>query len=974
MIGTDPAMFELFREEVQAHADALARGLVAADTNPGDPAVLEELMRAAHSIKGAARIVGIDTAVRLAHVMEDALVAAQHGHIRLRAVDIDTLLKGADVLAGLAALAPDTVAAWEAQNAATVSALEPQFEAMAKGAPAPAPQVPVAPQPVAPQPVAVVPPPAPPEPPPVVPAAQDPFPPVPAFAAVEIPAEPFALAAGHSMLDLFREEARAHLHAVSRALPALPTDPTAAEPILDALKQLRGAARLVKCETVGTVAAALSAFVRAAREGKAQPSAPALGWLKYAVGRLAGALATDDETFAGWATESAPEFARVAQTFETATSAAGAPVPPKAPESAQVQPAPAAPPPSETREKDATEAANSAEARAATRAVTKAAPTDPAPAKPAAPSSPPPPPPAEAVVRVAAQSLNRLMGLAGESLVQARWLPTFSTALLKLKKRQELLSNVLDTAFHAASAGATAEQLVDLLADARKQWSACRTDLSAKTSAFDDHAARAEDLNARLYREVIASRMRPLADGVHGLPRLVRDMARALGKEAKLVVSGDRTEVDRDILDKLESPLSHLVRNAVDHGLEPTEQRVAAGKPAAGTITLEARHRAGMLHVTVSDDGGGIDLDRLRKKVVDRGLNSAEVTARLTEAELLEFLFLPGFSTAAAVTEFSGRGVGLDVVMDTVRKVGGNVRVTTSAGKGTQFHMQLPLTLSVIRAVVVDVAGEPYAFPHNRIDRLVRVRRDAVRSLEHRQFVNVDGANVGLVLAGQLLDIPAAAPQTEDLAVVLLSDGTGGEYGLIVDAFRGEQDLVVRPLDARLGKVPNLSAAAILDDGSPVLIVDVEDLLRSMDQFIQTGSLVRCETRPPGAGRRKRVLVVDDSITVREVERQLLLQKGYDVAVAVDGMDGWNKVRAERYDLLVSDIDMPRMNGLQLVQAVRADEKLLDLPVIIVSYKEREEDRIKGLEVGANAYLTKSSFHDNRFMEAVTDLIGPADR
>jgi len=999
MMGIDPMMFELFREEVKAHADTLASGLVAAEANPGDPTLLEALMRAAHSIKGAARIVNIDTAVRLAHVMEDALVAAQNGHIRLRACDIDTLLKGADVLAGLAALAPETSAAWEAQNAAVVAALEPQFEAMAKGDPAPAPVV------AAPAPPPVVA--APPEPPAAPPrAASDPFPPVPALAPVAIPSEPFALPAGHSMLDLFREEARAHLHAVSRALPALPTDPTAAEPILDALKQLRGAARLVRCEPVGTVAAALSAFVRAAREGKAQLGPSAQEWLRYAVTEMAGALATNDETFAGWATASAPALASVADAFGKATAAAAEvrvapaasgsaspPAPPapltearaeketRAPSAVASAASPPAPLPEVKGEKPllATSAPHDAPNAAPPAPSGKGAGAGPSGDRPSAPVSPPapaspPPPPAEAVVRVAAQSLNRLMGLAGESLVQARWLPTFSTALLKLKKHQERLATVLDTAFHAASAGAPAEQLADLLADARKQWSACRTDLSAKTSAFDDHAARAEDLNARLYREVIASRMRPLADGIHGLPRLVRDMARSLGKEAKLVVHGDRTEVDRDILDKLESPLSHLVRNAVDHGLEPTDVRREAGKPAAGTITLEARHRAGMLHVTVADDGSGIDLARLRKKIVERGLNSAEVTERLTEAELLEFLFLPGFSTAAAVTEFSGRGVGLDVVMDTVRKVGGNVRVTTSPEKGTQFHLQLPLTLSVIRAVVVDVAGEPYAFPHNRIDRLVRVRREAVRSLEHRQFVNVDGANVGLVLAGQLLDIPAPAPQTEDLAVVLLSDGTGGEYGLIVDSFRGEQDLVVRPLDARLGKVPNLSAAAILDDGSPVLIVDVEDLLRSMDQFIQTGSLVRCETRPPGAGRRKRVLVVDDSITVREVERQLLLQKGYEVAVAVDGMDGWNKVRAERYDLLVSDIDMPRMNGLQLVQAVRADERLQDMPVIIVSYKEREEDRIKGLEVGANAYLTKSSFHDNRFMEAVTDLIGPADR
>jgi two-component system sensor histidine kinase and response regulator WspE len=172
--------------------------------------------------------------------------------------------------------------------------------------------------------------------------------------------------------------------------------------------------------------------------------------------------------------------------------------------------------------------------------------------------------------------------------------------------------------------------------------------------------------------------------------------------------------------------------------------------------------------------------------------------------------------------------------------------------------------------------------------------------------------------------------------------------------------------------VPNLSAAAVLDDGEPVLIIDVEDLVRSMDTFIQTGALRRCEVRAIDDARKKRVLVVDDSITVREVERQLLLHAGYDVTVAVDGMDGWNQVRAGEFDLLVSDVDMPRMSGLQLVQAVRADDRLKHLPVIIVSYKERPEDRQRGLEVGANAYLTKSSFHDNRFVEAVQDLIGTA--
>lgn len=692
-----------------------------------------------------------------------------------------------------------------------------------------------------------------------------------------------------------------------------PTDATA-----EALRQLRAAARLMKLPAAEAALAAVAA---------APPAAA--GWVRFVAHTLAGVIATDPDTFPAWAEAATPKFGQAAAAL---AGPAGRPAPARSVEPLPAPPVAPAPP------------------------VTQPPPSEPESAAPA------PPPTADAVVRVTARSLNRLMGLAGESLVQAKGLQQFSPALLKLKKHLDGLSAEVDD----AAAGANGR-----LAEARRLAALCRAELADHAAAVDDHAARAEDLNGRLYREVIASRMRPFADGTHGLARLVRDMARDLGKQARLVVVGESTDVDRDILEKLEAPLSHLIRNAVDHGVDPPADRVAAGKPEVGTVRLEARHRAGMLSVTVADDGRGVDLDRLRKKVTDRGLNTAEVVRQMTEAELLEFLFLPGFSTAPAVTEYSGRGVGLDVVQDTVRRVGGNVRVSTRPGHGTTFHLQLPITLSVIRAVVVDIAGEPYAFPHTRIDRLLRVPRESVRSVEHREFVSVDGQHVGLVLAGQLLDLPADPPAGDSLPVVLLSDATGS-YGLVVDGIRGEQDLVVRPLDPRLGKVPNLSAAALLDDGGPVLILDVEDLVRAMDQFIQTGSLRRCEVADAGPSRRRRVLVVDDSITVREVERQLLAGLGYDVAVAVDGVDGWNQVRAGGFDLLVTDVDMPRMTGIELVRAVRGEPALKGLPVVIVSYKERDEDRRAGLEVGADAYLTKSSFHDNRFARTVEDLIGPS--
>jgi two-component system sensor histidine kinase and response regulator WspE len=923
MIGGDPSMVELFREEARANADTLSRDLIEVEADPANPAKIEPVMRAAHSIKGAARIVGIDLAVRLAHVMEDALVAAQRGHIRLTPSDIDVLLRGADILATLGEIAPETSAAWEATHAPAVDALEPLFAAMARGTQAAqGAHARVAAESEAPAAVTGS------EP-------TDDFPPIPPVDPVAISPDPLPLPAEHSMLDRFREELRFHL---------LLLDGGDVPRSLDALKQIRGAARIVKCAPVEATAVAVTGFLSAVGEGRVEATPLARHWLQFAAATLARAIATDDETFAGWVTDATPVLDEIARVFER-PRASRTPI-------ARVEPGTAMPLPPSPPSEDGLPRAG----------------TTPEPAAPPVAHADAPSP--DAVVRVTAQSLNRLMGLAGESLVQARWLPSFSAALFALKKHHDLLAASLDSALQATAGAASNDQIASLVHDARRQAAACLAELGDQSSDFDDHASRAEDLNGRLYREVILSRMRPFADGVHGLPRLVRDMARALGKEVRLVIEGEQTEVDRDILEKLESPLSHLIRNAVDHGIEPPALRREAGKPVVGTIRLEARHRAGMLLVTVAEDGTGVDLGTLRRKIVDRGLNSAEMVSRMSEAELLEFLFLPGFTTAPGVTEFSGRGIGLDVVQDTIRKVGGGVRITTQRGRGTTFHLQLPLTLSVIRAVVVDVAGEPYAFPHTRIDRLVRLPRCEVRSLEHRQFATIDGQHVGLVVAAQLLDLPVTPQHGQDLGVVILSDTTG-TYGLVVDTFRGEQDLVVRPLDARLGKVPNLSAAAILDDGTPVLIVDPDDMLRSMDQYIQTGALSRCDTRSAAPARKKRVLVVDDSITVREVERQLLLHKGYDVAVAVDGVDGWNKVRSGKFDLLVSDIDMPRMTGLQLISAVRGDEKLRDLPVVIVSYKEREEDRLKGLDVGANYYLTKSSFHDNRFIEAVEDLIGP---
>jgi two-component system sensor histidine kinase and response regulator WspE len=467
--------------------------------------------------------------------------------------------------------------------------------------------------------------------------------------------------------------------------------------------------------------------------------------------------------------------------------------------------------------------------------------------------------------------------------------------------------------------------------------------------------------------------MRPFADGVRGFPRMVRDLGRQLGKQVRLEIVGEDTQVDRDILERLDAPLGHLLRNAVDHGIEPPEERQAAGKPAAGTIHLETRHSAGMLQIVVSDDGQGIDPERLRKAIVERKLTTEPVAARMTEAELLEFLFLPAFTMKETVTDISGRGVGLDAVQTMLKQVRGSIRVTAAPGKGARFQLQLPLTLSVVRTLLVDIGGEPYAFSLAYIARTLKLPRDRIAMLEGHQHFRFDGQPVGLVAAAQVLGGAEAGPAGDELPVVVIGD-PGNLYGIVVDRFRGERELVVLPLDPRLGKIKDVSAGALMEDGAPVLIVDIEDMLRSVEKLVSAGALGKL--RPAvetGAGAaRKRVLIVDDSLTVRELERKLLDQNGYAVETAVDGMDGWNAARTGHFDLIITDVDMPRMDGIELVRLIKADINLRSLPVMIVSYKDREEDRRRGLDAGADYYLTKGSFHDETLLQAVIDLIGEA--
>ena len=732
----------------------------------------------------------------------------------------------------------------------------------------------------------------------------------------------------HSMLDLFRLEAESQGQVLTSGLLALEREPTRADQLescMRAAHSLKGAARIVDLASAVRVAHAMEDCFVAAQEGR----------LVLARGHIDALLKATDL------------ITRVADAGEQGSSAV-------------------------EKEVDACLAglARVLEGGGHEPAAGGDVIPDPAPSTEKLPQAPENP---ERVLRVTAEHLNRLLGLTAESVVDARWIKSFSASLGRLKRMHDECADLVDGLHQAIPPRALDERSQAALSQLRRSVASCHQFLSQRLVDLEAFDSRSLNLSHRMHDEAVACRMRPFADGVQPFPRLVRDLAQSLGKQVRLEIIGESTRVDRDILTTLEAPLGHLLRNAIDHGIEAPDDRRAGGKPAEGTIRLEARHSAGRLQVIVDDDGRGVDVEQMRATVIARKLITREAAERLSEAELLEFLFLPGFSTKGTVTDISGRGVGLDVVRDMVKRLHGTVRVSSRLGRGTRFLLQLPVTLSVVRTLLADVGGEPYAFPLGSIVRTLKIPKEEIKLLEGRQHFDFDGQRIGLLPAHQVLGVGDAGPAGETLAVIVLGDH-GAMYGVVVDRFLGERELVVQPLDPQLGKVKDIAAGALMEDGSPVLIVDPEDLLRSMDRLVSVGRPDRVGSSSLAGPEkaRKRVLIVDDSLTVRELERKLLGNYGYEVEVAVDGMDGWNTLRSGRFDRVVTDIDMPRMDGIELVSLINRDANLKSIPVVVVSYKDRDQDRQRGLEAGAAYYLTKGSFHDETLLQVVTDLIGEA--
>jgi two-component system, chemotaxis family, sensor kinase CheA len=605
-----------------------------------------------------------------------------------------------------------------------------------------------------------------------------------------------------------------------------------------------------------------------------------------------------------------------------------------------------------------------------------------APAEPAA--SPPPAEPAASgsaarparasvrqTIRVRVDRLDRLLNLAGELAVgrqtQIAHLQTLE-ALQSMLAQQERLLVALESELQRLRFSPTQREALDRhINGVLNVGEHAGRLVKTQVERFGQHASHSGQLIENLEQEVMAARLLPISMLFTNLPRAIRELMRDTGKEVNLALLGETTELDRKVIEALNDPLLHMIRNAVDHGIESPDERAAIGKPRQGTLEVSARSFGAFAHVTISDDGRGMHPQQLREAAIRKNLLSHEAAQVLTDQEALELIFLPGFSTARMITDISGRGVGMDVVRTNLNEIGGHVQVDSQPGIGTTITLVLPLTLVTTRVLLVEVGEHLFALPASGCRGSVWAYPNKVRAIEGRAMLSYEGHLAPLLRLADLLDVAGApAFPSRNRTPTVIVGTIQRPLALLIDRLVDEREVVVKPLGPLLEQQRRFSGAIQLGDGRLVLLLNPAILAQTARGMV----LSRPSQSYRAAERRSRLLVADDSFTTRELIRSILQSAGYDVTTAVDGLDALDKLRAAPYDLVVSDIEMPRADGFQLTSQIRADAGLSDIPVVIITSLASETHRRRGLEVGAQAYIVKSQFDQGNLLETVRQLLG----
>ena len=471
-----------------------------------------------------------------------------------------------------------------------------------------------------------------------------------------------------------------------------------------------------------------------------------------------------------------------------------------------------------------------------------------------------------------------------------------------------------------------------------------------------------------LLEEVKKVMMFPFSILLEAFPKIVRDLSKDYGKEVDLVLRGEELEIDRRILEEMKDPLLHLVRNCISHGIELPLERERKHKPRRGKLSISITPREGRAEVIVSDDGAGIDAELLRSTLIKLGMIKAEKAAEMSDAEMLPFVFQSGVSTSPIITEISGRGLGLAIVREKVEKLGGSISFESEPQRGTLFRIVLPLSVATFRGILVRVADRLFVLPAIHVERAVRAKREEVATVQNREIIDLNGRSVALARLGTVLELDGEATLPEQLQAVVVTVGEQS-VAFVVDEVLNEREVLMKRMGPQLSRVRNIAGATLLGSGKVVPILNVPDLIKSATRGLATARplpAAAAELAPQEKARR--ILVVEDSITSRTLMKNILESAGYTVVTAVDGVDGLIQLKNGRFDLVVSDVDMPRLNGFDLTAKIRADRDLAELPVVLVTALGSREDRERGIDVGASAYIVKGSFDQSDLLRTVQRL------
>jgi len=467
--------------------------------------------------------------------------------------------------------------------------------------------------------------------------------------------------------------------------------------------------------------------------------------------------------------------------------------------------------------------------------------------------------------------------------------------------------------------------------------------------------------------------MFPFSSLLEILPQTVRALSKDNGKKIELLITGEEIEIDRRILEEMKDPLMHLMRNCIDHGIENPATRQAKGKEERGTIRVAVSPRDDKVELIVADDGAGIPLAAVRTALLKLGTLPEEKLIELDDQEMVPYIFQSGITTSSIITEISGRGLGLAIVREKVEKLGGTISVETAPESGTTFRILLPLTVATFRGLLVRLGEALFVLPTMHVERVVRLPREAIKTVENRETISLNSKPVSLTRLADVLGMAApaqfAANATDLLPIVVLA-AANTRIAFLVDEILGEQEVLLKGLGRQLSRVRNVAGATILGNGRVAPILNVTDLLKSAVKFSTFATGRGNETGLPGhPSRRPMVMVAEDSITTRTLLKNILETAGYEVVTAVDGADALTKLKSGAFDIVVSDVDMPRMNGFELTNKIRGDKNMAELPVVLVTALASREDQERGIDAGANAYIVKSSFDQGNLLEVIERLL-----